>query len=369
MGRPLVSVLIDTYNHERFIEEAIVSVLDQDFPQDKMEILVIDDGSTDRTPEVIRRFGSRVRYIRKENGGQASAFNAGIPLARGEFVAFLDGDDWWAREKLSRAIHTFESEPDLGVVGHGDVFAFPDGARTVHVLREGIRFRASTLEGAKAFRARKCFMGTCRMTIKASLAREIVPIPETLWIQADEYLMTLAAILSDVRILPEALFYYRLHGENSFQFSEASPERAKRKQQVLADLFQLLSEELGRRGIDPQVKKAITETVKADADRLRLELWGGRFGAAAQTEWACYRIAHPDAPVVHRAFKTVTLLPALVLPPKLYYRVRRRIVTNARYLAARQRWFPVLRPSHVITHELRTRNSGNAGTPQKIGAR
>ncbi|MGA6957802.1 MAG: glycosyltransferase family A protein, partial [Candidatus Acidiferrales bacterium] len=98
--KPAVTVLIDTYNHERFIEEAIVSVLEQDFPQSDMEVLVVDDGSTDRTPEIVAKFEPRVRLIRKANGGQASAFNAGIPQACGEIVSFLDGDDWWARNKL-----------------------------------------------------------------------------------------------------------------------------------------------------------------------------------------------------------------------------------------------------------------------------
>ena len=75
---PNVTVLIDTYNHERFIERAIASVLEQDMPMDGVEILVVDDGSTDRTPEIVRRFEPRVRLIRKPNGGQASAFNLGF---------------------------------------------------------------------------------------------------------------------------------------------------------------------------------------------------------------------------------------------------------------------------------------------------
>ena len=74
MGIPAVTILIDTYNHERFIEEAIVSVLEQDCPRAETEILVVDDGSTDRTPEIVRRFQPHVRLIRKTNGGQASAF-------------------------------------------------------------------------------------------------------------------------------------------------------------------------------------------------------------------------------------------------------------------------------------------------------
>ncbi len=78
MAKIFASVLIDTYNHERFIEQAIVSVLEQDFPAADREIIVVDDGSTDRTAEIVRKFEPHVRLLRKENGGQASAFNAGF---------------------------------------------------------------------------------------------------------------------------------------------------------------------------------------------------------------------------------------------------------------------------------------------------
>src|SRR6202162_5556259 len=119
MSKPLVSVLIDTYNHERFIEHAITSVLEQDMPMADVEIVVVDDGSTDGTPDVVRRFEPRVRLIRKPNGGQASAFNAGIPECHGEIVAFLDGDDWWAPQKLRRVVEAMEQDPEVGIIGNG----------------------------------------------------------------------------------------------------------------------------------------------------------------------------------------------------------------------------------------------------------
>jgi len=93
MAKPFATALIDTYNHEAFIEKAIDSVLQQDFPASEMEILVVDDGSTDATAALVRKFAPRVRLLSKTNGGQGSAFNAAIPETIGEIVAFLDGDD------------------------------------------------------------------------------------------------------------------------------------------------------------------------------------------------------------------------------------------------------------------------------------
>src|SRR5882757_6267075 len=143
-----VTVLIDTYNHERFIERAITSVLDQDMSLDDVEILVVDDGSTDRTPELVRRFEPRVRYLRKPNGGQASAFNTGIPECRGEIVAFLDGDDWWAPGKLQAVSSTMASDSSIGIVGHGITEVFSDGRQHAELLRETPRFRIDSIDSA-----------------------------------------------------------------------------------------------------------------------------------------------------------------------------------------------------------------------------
>src|SRR6478736_5172049 len=103
-----VSVLIDTYNHEKYIGTAIRSVLQQEELGDTaLEIIVVDDGSTDRSEEVIRSFGKLVRYYYKPNGGQASAFNFGIPLCSGEIICFLDGDDWWHPKKVRTVLEAF----------------------------------------------------------------------------------------------------------------------------------------------------------------------------------------------------------------------------------------------------------------------
>src|SRR6266436_4803621 len=118
MSVPLVSVVIDTHNYGRFIEECIDSVLSQDFPADQMEVVVVDDGSTDDTAERIKKYGSRIRYFYKSNGGQASAFNLGFAKARGEIIALLDADDYWLPGKLGRIVAEFESQPEAGLVYH-----------------------------------------------------------------------------------------------------------------------------------------------------------------------------------------------------------------------------------------------------------
>ncbi|HMD83432.1 MAG TPA: glycosyltransferase [Terriglobia bacterium] len=341
MSKPLVSVLIDTYNHERFIEQAIVSVLEQDVPAAEMEVVVVDDGSTDDTPSIVRQFCPRVRYLRKENGGQGSAFNAGIPETHGEIVAFLDGDDWWAAGKLRKVLETFGSDPTVGMVGHGNLRVWPDGRQQTEVLLEGPRFRADSVEGARLFRLRKSFLGT-RVSIRADLLKQVLPVPEEIRIEADEFIFTMAAISGDVVILPEPLLNYRIHGGNFFSISSGYNEKSLRlKQQCLHYLAQRLSERLRCRGVDPQVVQILTEVIQVDADQLRLSLDGGYPWETVQAELKVYATLHSEASKLQRAFKYFTLLPALALPPKLYYRLRRRIAQNKLYLRAREKWVPI----------------------------
>src|SRR5688572_29854944 len=89
--QPLVSVIVNNYNYGRFLAQAIDSALSQDYP--RLEVIVVDDGSTDDSREIIARYGSKISPVLKANGGQASAFNAGFNASRGDVVIFLDSDD------------------------------------------------------------------------------------------------------------------------------------------------------------------------------------------------------------------------------------------------------------------------------------
>jgi len=106
MSNPAVSVVIPVYNGENYLRLALESVLRQTF-QD-LEIIVIDDGSKDSTPDISQSFGERVRYVRQENAGVAAAVNHGIRLARGRYFAWLSHDDLWAPEKLSAQLEALQ---------------------------------------------------------------------------------------------------------------------------------------------------------------------------------------------------------------------------------------------------------------------
>jgi glycosyltransferase involved in cell wall biosynthesis len=347
MSRPYVTALIDTFNHARFIERAVTSVLEQDFPPSEMELLVVDDGSSDGTPEILAPFAPRLRLLRKPNGGQASAFNFAIPEARGEIIAFLDGDDWWAPEKLARVSEAMRADPQLGLVGHGFTEVRPDGGSRTELLREGFHFRANTVAGARLFRMRKNFLGTSRMTLRAGMARRFLPVPEDLIIEADEYLFTLAAVASSLLILPEYLAFYRIHDSNMFQAVDFTPQGLRRKKEVLASLAAALRRELVRQDLQPGVMETVMESTQADADQLRLLLDGGWPWETLRTEWRLFRLNCEKPTIPHQIFKLATLAPSLLLPPRAYYAAWRRVVRNRFYLSARRKWLPVPARSHV----------------------
>jgi glycosyltransferase involved in cell wall biosynthesis len=351
MSMPFTTVLVDTYNHQFFIKEAINSVLNQDFPASETEILVVDDGSTDDTPEIVRKFAPRVRLIRKVNGGQASAFNAGIPEARGEIVAFLDGDDWWAPGKLTAVSEAFAADTTIGLIGHGVTEVYPDGRQRTEVPREVSRFRITSTEEAKTFRMRRGFFGTSRMAYRKELLRRIGRVPEELRFEADEYLFTLAALLADVKILKESFTFYRLHDKNLFQLVSGDPQAVRRKQQILAALAQALQEKLKQNGVPFEIAEIILECIEVEADFLRLEVDSGFPWETVSTELRIMRVFHSDASRWQHLFSCIRLIPAFVLPARTYYRWRRQLSLLKFYQDFRRRLLPFPVPNHVERRE------------------
>jgi len=337
---PFASVLIDTYNHEKFIEEAVTSVLEQDFPASDREVIVVDDGSTDRTLEILRKFQTQIRILNKTNGGQASAFNVGIPECRGEIIVFLDGDDWWVQGKLRRVAGLMASDPTLGMVGHAIIESFNDASGRIIAPDVQRRFRLDSRSSAGFFRLHRCYLGTSRLALRASVARRILPVPESLTIEADEYLFTLAAALTDSVILTEPLTHYRIHGANLFMAPGALAGGERRKERAISALAFELRRALPYAGAPPDAAAAVFELVDAEAAQLRLQLDGGMPWETYRAERALYRIQHPGAAWKSRAFRAVSMIPALLLPPRWFYAARRWLGSQSWYNRARLNFLP-----------------------------
>lgn len=320
---PRVTTLIDTYQHERFIAHAIESVLTQDFPASEMEVLVVDDGSTDATGAIARKFAPRVRYLRKPNGGQASVFNFGVPECRGEIVAFLDGDDFWLKDKLRVVLDAFDKHPDLGVVGHGLYEVDEAGSRCFanvpdRVYRNSLR----TLDDAIAFRELRSFLGTSRLAIRRSVLEQVLTLPDDMIIEADEFLAALAVARGGAVVLDQPLTCYRLHSANLYQFAARDPDRQARKYRSLACLVRELPARLASAGTPPDVLAAVMAPVLLEAERLRLSLEGGAPWETFRVERAAHHLAYKDASLGYRFFHALVLAVGLVLPPRTFYRAR-----------------------------------------------
>lgn len=111
---PLVSVIIPVYNGEKFLAEALDSVFAQNY--EPIEVIVVDDGSTDGTAALLSGYGDRIRYLHQENQGQAAARNRALGIVSGELIAFLDADDIWLPDKLHQQIAYLRANPSVGVV-------------------------------------------------------------------------------------------------------------------------------------------------------------------------------------------------------------------------------------------------------------
>jgi glycosyltransferase involved in cell wall biosynthesis len=144
MTAPLVSCIVPVFNGEAYLREALTSIRTQTYRP--LEIIVVDDGSTDGTATVARGVGDAVRYVRQGNAGPAAARNLGIASARGDFIAFLDADDLWHGDKLTRQMARFDAQPGLDLcLTHVQNFWTAELHEEADRLRE--HFRARPLPG------------------------------------------------------------------------------------------------------------------------------------------------------------------------------------------------------------------------------
>ena len=164
-----VTVAIASYNMANYLPAAIDSALAQD--HDDVEVLVVDDGSTDETHEVASRYGRRVRYVYQENAGVASAYNRALELAKGEYVHFLDADDVLTPSTVGRLAELLDESPNAGLA-YGDALVMDAGGEVY-----GSRVAPASFGGRRLIPSAEAFKGLlrgCHITTSAVMIRKSV---------------------------------------------------------------------------------------------------------------------------------------------------------------------------------------------------
>ena len=216
----LVSVIVNNFNYDHFLREAIDSALNQTFRP--LEVIVVDDGSTDGSRAVIESYGDRIQTILKANGGQASTFNIGFARCTGDVIVYLDADDVLLPGAIAAAAPYFE-DPTVANVHwplwlidrngrrSGDVLprqALAEGDLRDKVIRDG----PDSYQGAP----------TSGNAWSRSFLSRVLPAPEPEYRNgADGYLITLAPLFGELRSIKEPQGFYRVHERNHFWTASA----------------------------------------------------------------------------------------------------------------------------------------------------
>ncbi|HEX6386419.1 MAG TPA: glycosyltransferase, partial [Anaerolineae bacterium] len=213
----LVSIIITNYNYARFLTDAIDSALNQSYSN--IEVIVVDDGSTDESRQIIASYDHRVIPVLKENGGQASALNAGFSHSRGDVVIFLDADDILWHDTVARVVAVFRDHPEIARVQYRTEVIDSSGNRMGIIVPPpylplpNADFRHDLLGLINCAN----WSPTGGNAFAAWTLRQILPMPESSFrICADYYLSRVNALLAPIRSLDEIGAYYRYHGENRF---------------------------------------------------------------------------------------------------------------------------------------------------------
>jgi glycosyltransferase involved in cell wall biosynthesis len=213
---PLVSVIIPTYNYAQYISEAIDSVLNSDFPQDEIEIIVIDDGSQDNTSEVVAAYESRVKYIFQENAGKAWATKIGIDCSTGKYLFNLDADDLFLPNKITEVVQIFEKNPDIVHVAHPALcWQVDEDTKSRELIPENVIGRKWFGRDLLTFFYRRSilFGGGSTFAGRMEAIRKF-SIPKEVDIYIDEYLVMCTLNQGYSYFIDSPLSIWRIHGNN-----------------------------------------------------------------------------------------------------------------------------------------------------------
>lgn len=222
---PRLSVIINNYNYADFLPRAIDSVLAERHPA--AEVVVVDDGSTDASREVLAAYGERITTVLQQNQGQAAAINAGVAAARGDVLLLLDADDWVLPGRLAAVEAAFAATPEAVLVYHRLQPMRSDGT---HVMKTIPRTLGQGDLVPQMLRSAGWwdFPLTSALAFRRSVWSAAGPIPEAFRISADAWIVGILPFIGRVVALPAAYGAYRIHQNTWFRATEDARMLRKR---------------------------------------------------------------------------------------------------------------------------------------------
>jgi glycosyltransferase involved in cell wall biosynthesis len=198
VSNPRVTVIVAAYNGERFLRETLESAFAQDF--EAFEVVLVDDGSRDRTSEIAQTFP--VRYVRQENQGLPAARNAGLALARGDLIAFLDDDDVLPPTKLSVQVRYLDEHPTTGCVLGRQEWILEEGVEPPPMVRDPIFGELGGIQLVTAM-------------IRRHVLEELGGFdPSYLYAEDRDLFIRMRGCGVEIAVLPDVVLHKRLHGAN-----------------------------------------------------------------------------------------------------------------------------------------------------------
>jgi glycosyltransferase involved in cell wall biosynthesis len=239
----MISVIIPTYNCEKYISEAIGSVLLQTCTD--YEIIVIDDGSTDKTRDIVKNKFPEVRYFYISNQGVSRARNYGIRRALGEYIAFLDADDLWLPEKLEKQLKLFQSDQELALIFTEERIFDTNGFMDGKISKKKRLMKGDVVKNIFLFSN----VTTSTVMVKRHVFQETGYFEENLKAAEDDNMWMRIALKFRIHLLDEVLVHYRWT-ENSLSRTASNLLSGVLKNlELIENKYPELSERLGRASI------------------------------------------------------------------------------------------------------------------------
>jgi hypothetical protein len=297
------SIIVNNYNYGPFLRDAIDSALRQSYPN--VEVIVVDDGSTDDSREIIARYRDRIIPVLKENGGQASAFNAGFAKSHGEVIFFLDSDDMLLGTAVESALPLFRNPRTVKVhwplwkidkhgVKTGEIIpkeALAEGDLRELVIREGPASHRNPPTSGNAW---------ARLFLES-----VFPIPELEFrLCVDTYLLELAPLFGELGRILEPQGFYRIHGENRFA-STRFEEMLRIELALYRHLLPVMSRFCCDMGLGADLERLKQKTWCNRLERAIREIAeqvppGHNFILVDQDEWGMSEARNPPVPFLER---------------------------------------------------------------------